>query len=352
MTRFRPYAVPLLIAAVSCTTSETMTSPEMRDPIAREARVTGTVNYAATDLGTLPGDERSNAWAVNNAGSVAVSSSDYPSTGGIVNRWYIQTGAARTFLPNALINALSSGSTTDVVGWDVQGEKWAYSVSSGFSAPTALPGYPRAVNDLGHVAGETSGGASIIMPDGSVITQANPDPAMYSSTEARDINNSDDIVIIYQDNYVTTPDRGYLRLADGTMIEFAPLAGHVSTYARGVSERIDGKVYVAGISDDDNGNYNAVRWTVDVATHAIVGTEVGGASSYSTAMSDDGMIVGAIYGSTATPFVWKRGGAITALKAPKGLSDAAPRGVSGNGRYIAGDGQKGQYRRAILWTAQ
>ncbi|HEX6574869.1 MAG TPA: hypothetical protein VF042_07835 [Gemmatimonadaceae bacterium] len=342
--------VPLLVLAMSaCTSSETITSPEMSVPVAREARVVSTVNYSGVDLGTLPGDEESIAWSVNDAGTVAVQSTDLPSTGGRVGRWYVQTGTVRTML-NAAIRALSGGY---VVGYtDGSGQRWTYSVAGGFSAAAALAVSPRNVNDLGDAVGETADGAGIVQLDGTVITVPNPDPSLYAFTEARDINNPGDIVISYLDSYSPTPDRGYLRMADGTMIEFNPLAGHNSTYVRGVSQRIDGKIYVAGMSDDDNGKYNAVRWTVDVATHAITATEVGSAGTYSVAMTDDGTVVGVIAGSNTSAFVWKRGGSITSLKTPKGLSSGRPWGVSGNGKYIAGDGVKGSYHHAILWTAQ
>jgi hypothetical protein len=288
---------------------------------------------------------------VNDAGMIAMSSTDFPSSGGRVGRWYIQTGSTRT-MHDAGIYDISNGAAAYVVGYNGNGARWTYSLSTGFSAGAVLPGIPAAVNDLGNAVGVTPDGAAIMRVDGTTITQANPNPSAFTNTQAEEINSSDDIVITYQDSYAATPDRGYLRTADGVMIEFSPLAGHNSTYVRGVSDRIDGKIYVAGISDDDNGKFNAIRWTVDVATHSITSTEVGAPGTYSVGMSGDGMVVGVISGQNATPFVWKRGGSVTALKAPKGLSNAVPRGVSANGRYIVGDGAKGSYRRAILWTAQ
>jgi hypothetical protein len=165
------------------------------------------------------------------------------------------------------------------------------------------------------------------------------------------VNNSGDAAVTFIGES-GRPDRGYLRTADGILTEFSPLAGHRSTYARGVSEQIGGKLYVAGISDDDNGRYNAVRWTVDVATRAVTAIEVGGAGTYCVAMANDGAAVGVISGSNTSGFVWKRGGTITALKPPKGSGSGRVWGVSSNGRHISGDARFGSYRRAVLWTEQ
>jgi hypothetical protein len=220
-------------------------------------------------------------------------------------------------LDNGSISALSSGPTTYVIGIrNGEGSRWTYSSSTGFSVATAFPaingnpGQPWSTNDLGDAFGESGGDAAIWKLDGTVITIPNVNPSLYTHVEARDVNNSGDAALSYMDGYTVTPDRGYLRTADGVMLELTPLAGHTSTYARGVSEQIGGKLYVAGISDDDNGHYNAIRWTVDVATHSVVATEVGASGTYSMAISNDGMVVGVISGSSTGGFFWKRGEAL------------------------------------------
>jgi len=352
MSHIRPTPL-LLIAIAACTSSETITSPEA-SLATREARAVPVTSYSATDLGTLPGDEESLAWAVNDAGSIAMQSNDLPASGGRFARWYMKTGNLISMLDNGGMRAVSGGSTTYVIGTlSNTGSRRTYSTASGFSEPTPLAGYARAVNELGDAVGETAEGAAIMKIDGSTIVIPNPDPSAYPYVEARDINNAGDIVISYQDGYQATPDRGHLRTAEGVTIEFAPLSGHNSTYVRGLSQRIAGKLYVAGISDDDNGHYNAIRWTVDLATNAIVATEVGSAGSYKSGMSDDGMVIGTTTGSSAGAFVWKRGESMIALKTPKGLNEGRVFGVSGNGRYVVGAATRsGSYPRAVLWTAQ
>ena len=137
------------------------------------------------------------------------------------------------------------------------------------------------------------------------------------------------------------------------MTELPPLAGHVSTIARGVSDVIAGSIYVAGTSDDRNGNYRAVRWTIDVASHSITATQVLADRSYSSAMADDGTIAGDISANSGTTgFVWKTSNSLITLKVPKGSSSGSTTSISGNGRYVGGSAKYGGYKKAVYWTAQ
>jgi len=347
----------LAVAALcACTNPERLTSPHVDGLQVLDAKGIAPASYTPTDLGTYPGDTEAFAWAVNDAGSVVVMSRLYPSTGGIIAHWYMRTGSIVSNLDSGVINGISGGATTYVAGAISTAVRWTYSTSTGFSAPTALPhinGLSErglAVNDLGDVAGG-SGQAGIWLANGTNIEVTNPNTALYRQSEARDINNSTDAAISFLGT-IGNPDRGYARMADGTMIELPPLSAQRSTYADGVSERIAGRIYVAGTSDDDNGKYNAVRWTIDVATHSIVETAVVPALSYSKAMADDGTLAGIQAGSNSAPFVWKVGGAVAILKTPKGSTSGRVWEISGNGHYVAGDAKFGSYRRAILWTAQ
>ena len=167
----------------------------------------------------------------------------------------------------------------------------------------------------------------------------------------RDLNNRGDIAIFMADNNLNH-HRGYLRTAEGAMILLPPLAGHVSSIARGVSELINGVVYVAGTSDDRQGNYRAVRWTVDVSTHAIIATQVRSERSYSADMADDGTIVGDLAASAGTtPFVWQTNNTTVTLKAPKGLNSPSAWSISDNGRYVSGQAKSGGYGKPVYWAA-
>ena len=357
-----PVRILLPFALAACSSPERLVTPDTESLSISSAKAAPAPAYVAADLGILPGDHEGYAWAVSNSGNVVVQSINYPANGGPgTARWYVKTGSSIWGLDSGIIRAISSGSPTYVMTSTPRGYLHTFSAASGFSAPLILgpinehTGNAGAVNDLGVSAGAvgwydgTQGvnEAAVWNADGTGFSI--PNPGSFAYGEARDINNSGDIAIEYNGRSVI-PDRGYLRTADGTMIEFLPLAGHRSTYVRGVSERINGKIYVAGISDDDNGRYSTVRWAVDAVNGGIT-AEIGQAQSYSMAMADDGAIVGVISGASTSGFIWKRGSTTTSLKPPKGSGSGRVWGVSGDGRHIAGDAKFGSYRRPVLWTA-
>jgi hypothetical protein len=205
------------------------------------------------------------------------------------------------------------------------------------------------------IEGGSASDAIIWSADGTGIAIPNPKPDSIRMGNGRDINNAGDVAISYNGALNTgvgmaRPDVGYIRTADGVMIELLAIPGHRSTYVYGLSERIGGIIYVAGTSDDDAGSYNAVRWTIDVAAHAVVAANVAPVLSYSEAIADNGTLVGVLAGSSQSGFVWTVGGSVQSLKTPKSGTSGRVWGISGNGRYIAGDAKFGSYRHAVLWT--
>ncbi len=361
--------VLVAIALNACTDSQRITSPA--DDLAvsyAKAPPGGTSAYTPADLGVLPGDQESYAWSANDAGYVVVQSNQYPSTGLAVGHWYVKSGSTITrFTPNSTLSGISNGTTPFILSGRT---RWTFNPSSGFTNPLTLDSLygsqagARAVNELGMSTGTVSyvvdgvsrSDAVIWNADGTGMAIPNPKPDSIRMGGGRDINNSGDVVISYNGALnpgvgMARPDRGYIRVADGAMIELLPMPGQRSTYAYGVSERVGGIIYVAGTSDDDNGSYNAVRWTIDVATHAVVAATVVPGLSYSEAIADNGALVGVLAGSSQSGFVWPVGGSVQALKTPKSGTAGRVWGISGNGRYIAGDAKFGSYRHAVLWTA-
>ncbi len=349
-----------LIAA--CTESETLTSPPNESLAVREAKAVASAPYAATDLGTM-GQKESFAWAVNNQGSVVFEAREYPSSGGTIGHNYVRTGSTTHALASGgNIRGIGSGSTVYLVGYvEPNSVRWSYSTSTGFSAPqplAAIDGYTaiaRAINDLGDVSGTVGYGngarAAIWNLDGSTVTIPNPGTTAWTSLAARDINNSGDVGVTYSGGNVN-PDRAYVRTSDGVMIELLPLPNHRSTYVRGVSDRIGGFVYAGGTSDDDNGRFNAVRWKIDLVTHTVTEIVVAYEGTNGLAMANDGTLAGNKEGNNGSAFVWKVDGSVETLKLPKGLSNGRVWGISGDGRYVAGDGKSGSYHRGVLWSAQ
>ena len=368
----RPKLVRLAFVAIAlaaCTDSQRITS--LVDDVAvsyAKAPPGGASAYTATDLGVLPGDQESYGWTANDAGYVVIQSNYYPPAGPGQGHWYIRSGSSITRFNSGTLSGMSNGQTAFVLSGRT---RWTFSPSTGFSNPLALDslyGYAAgagAVNELGMatgsvsyaIAGGSSSDAVIWNADGTGIAIPNPKPDSIRMGGGRDINNAGDVVISYYGALnpgvgMARPDLGYIRTADGAMIELTPLAGHRSTYAYGVSERIGGIIYVAGTSDDDTGgSYNAVRWTVDVGTHAVVAASVVPGLSYSEGIADNGTVVGMFAGSSQGGFVWPVGGSVQGLKTPKSGTSGRTWGISGNGRYIAGDAKFGSYRRAVLWTA-
>ena len=343
-----------IVAAVALACGrQDITVPDPSLPI-REGRA-NTPGYAVTELGTLPGDVESYAWAASSSGYIAVQSIYFSSTSPRSARWYVSANGQNTMLNN-IIYGFSDGVTAYVTGI-LNGSTaavWTFNPSSGFSSATTFdpPGAEaRAVNSQGDITG-SNGDAVIWKTGGTQIVIPNVDPSLYSLGTGMDINNTGDVAIQFWDNTAPQVHRGYLRTADGTMIELTPLAGQLSTLARGVSEIIDGKIYVAGTSDDRNGNYNAVRWIVDAASHAIIATQSLSDRSNSNGMADDGTIAGDLQtAGGSTGFVWKMDGTLTTLKTPKGSSSGSTRSISGNGKYVAGSARYGSYRKAVFWTA-
>ena len=357
-------AASLLISVAAailggCSTNETVVAP--RDPAeleVHEARSTST-SYTVTQIALLPGDREGFAWKVNNSGHVVVQSNYLPPSGGLrQGHWFVRANGRNHMVPT-VVQAISSGPLTYLVGSDgYEPLRWTFDPNTGVSEQTVLDvsgsGYAWGVNDNGDVtgwAGNAAGGedAAIWMIDGARILVPNVDPSLYEGVEGRDINGAGDAVIQFHDN--SGLHRGYVRIAGGTPVELSPLTGHVSTLVRGISEPVSGKVYVAGTSDDRNGNYRAVRWTIDRTNGAIIAREVMSERSYSNAMADDGTIAGDISGSgNTTAFIWNLT-SVTMLKTPKGSNSGRAQGISGDGKHVAGDAVSGGYRIPIYWTA-
>ena len=361
----RPWtsSIVFIIAVLAaCSAPERLSSPSAGTLQVTDAKVVSSAAYSPADLGLLAGDHESYGWSVNDAGYVIIQSNLYTTTGTQIEpHWYIKSGSTITRFPEPSSRSIGGGATA-FVGTTIGGAepaRWTFTPSGGFSNRVPLDtvggygGGPFSFNAAGDAIG---GGVVIWKVDGTTIAVSNPDPSSYYSSQGKDINESGDAVMNYYGIYTpgvsVLPDRGYLRLADGSMIAIPPLGGDRSTYVYGVSERIDGLVYVAAVSDRDDGYFKAMRVAIDVASHAIVGVEIGSAQTTPEGMSDDGTIAGTIHNNSLSAYVWKRGGAMTTLKVPKSGSSPRVWRMSGNGRYIAGDAKFGTYRHAVLWSAQ
>lgn len=356
--RLSPNACVIAVVAllVACT-PEKVTAPVASEALSVRAARGATSSYAVTEIGTLPGDVESYAFEVNNAGQLVVQSQYFSMSEPRTARWYIRSGGQNTMFTGGVINSIGNASVTRVGGGNgTVPMVWTFDPSTGFSAATeldysgALSGIVQAVNEAGDAAGSVGSDAAIWKSDGTRIVIPNVNAAVFESGSVRDINNSGDAVIQYHDN--SGLHRGYLRTSDGVMIELPPGGSQSSSLVRGVSEVIDGKIFVAGTVDDRTGNYWAAKWTINHAGHYVMSRHGLADRSYSNAMADDGTIVGDISGSASTTaFVWTNSSLIL-LKTPKGSNSGRTWSVSANGKYISGDARYGGgYRKAVYWSA-
>ena len=348
---------------LSACQSEEVTSPlDPSDLTVRAAKATAS-GYTPIEIPMVAGDLYAYAPLVNNSGHVVVSSTYTGSTGQSQGRWFIRSGSQNFYFEGGPIYDLSNGAST-YIGTAASGTDgnflpalWIFNTSTSFSGPSILDYAPgsggsvHAVGDAGQAAGTVTGGGAIWNTDGTRIDVANVDPAVFEAILAKDINNTGDALFEMHDNTLNH-NRAYLRTSDGTMILLPPLTGHVASRGSEVSEIVNGVLYVAGTSDDRQGNYRAVRWVVEVATRTLVATHSRSDRSSSSGIADDGTVVGDIAGGSNTPFVWRTNNTTVTLKAPKGLTSPTAWSISGNGRYISGRAQSGSYGRAVYWVSQ
>ena len=268
-----------------------------------------------SDLGV-----RSSASAVSNAYPLYVGGSiDDPGVGGRPVRWTIDTSGS----PPGLSHEFLSEVCGSVVG----------------------------VNDHGDAVGKEGvmfGTPMIWHAGGSVTVIGPPAGYVFEGGTARDINNARLVVLsFYGEDY----DRGFLRLADGTLIELPPQPDDVSSYAAGISEvREDGSVLVAGTTWKSESVFNPIRWTVDASSGEILSTWRISDNGSSASTSDSGELAGAFENRWRDrPAIWTEAASVQ-LPLPKGSTGGNTQAISPNGRYAAGRADRTQGSRALLWT--
>jgi hypothetical protein len=363
MKTFRSFlAASFAAVLLAACQGEEVTSPIAEsDPGLRAAKATAP-GYTPVEIPLLPGDVEGYAPTVNNSGQLGVWSAYVSMNEPRRGRWFVRAGS-QNFLFNSVIYDLSNSPNARIPSLELSPDGyglptvWTFSESAGFSGPEILDyspgngGTAQVVNNVGQTAGTTQSGGAVWNADGTRTEVPNPDPSLFESTQMRDINSRADIAITMWDND-RNHHRGYVRLADGAMILLPPVGAHVSSLARGVSEVVDGKLFVAGTTDDRQGNYRAVRWTVDIAAQAIVATQVRSDRSYSMDMADDGTITGDLAATSGTTaFVWRPNNTTVTLKAPKGLSSPSAYAISDNGKYISGQAKSGGYGKPVYWVS-
>jgi len=321
------------------------------------ARPSTTPAYTATDIGALF-DGRSQANGVNDAGEVV---GELSSAAGF--QAFAIIAGVPTLLPgDGRASGISNSTPRYIVGFSgAPSRPVLWTVTGGTSSGPTL---------LAVLADETSGEALGVNDAGAAVGRAGPRAAMWSVTgvrtsvpppgglgfvrgEGRDINNAGHAVFVFFDGTSElAAARGYVRLASGQLVELPPLPGDVTTFANNLSEVVNNVVYVAGTTQAGQSVFRGVRWTVDVTTGAILGTEVRSENAHALDVSNAGATVGFLDAARSlktSAFLW-RGSELLSLKPPKGGNNAHAWAMSPSGAFVVGDAVFGTTRHAVLWT--
>jgi len=340
-----------LVALAAACTGDIPSAAAPADPALAKGGPSASAAYTVLDVGALLPGTSSEARAVNDTGDVVgfyVSGSTYPYA--VVSGSPVTLGGGTGWAVG-----ISNGSPVYVVGHVGLGDfnvpaRWSLADPT---QPTYLPlaagetfGFAKDVNDAGDAVGSVNSKAAMWLANGTRIPIATP--AGFATGEGRGIDNAGLAVFQFT---AQASDRGYVRLASGTLIQMPPVGTDVLSYVNDVSEVANGLVYVAGSTNSGARVSRAVRWTVDAATGAIVATTVlATTGSHGLGVSDAGGIAGFFDTEGAQriePFLW-RGTNVLKLAPPKGTRDALAWAFSRNGRYVAGYAHSAG--RALRWT--
>jgi len=327
---------------------------------AKGAPKTSGASWVVSDLGLLPGDRAATAHDVNDEGYVVGTSEGVTGLG----RGFLFDGTSMIPLTDAGVFSsagavsnsyplLYAGGWIDDPGVGSRPVRWTIdtsvsppSITHTFVSPSW--GVVSGVNDSGDTAGREGATPMIWRAGGTETASSAPAGQAFESGTARDINNAGLVVLSF---YGQDHDRGFLRLANGTLIELPPQPGDVSSYAAGISEvLVDGSVYVAGTTWRSENVFHPVRWTVDASSGGILSTWSISDNGSSGSTSDTGELAGAFENRWRDrPAIWTEAASVQ-LSLPRGISGGDARAISPDGRHAAGRGERAQGFRAVLWT--
>jgi hypothetical protein len=313
--------------------------------------------YTVLNIHALLQATQSEAQGVNDAGEVVGFYFSPSPTGSTVYPFALVSGAPVTLGggPGAAYG-ISNGSPAYVAGSSNSlPARWSLADPT---QPTLLPlaagetfGTADAVNDAGDAVGRVGPSAAAMwLADGTRIPIATP--AGFARGEGRGIDNAGLAVFQYLTSLGGSGDRGYVRLASGTLIELPPVGADVSSYVNDIAEVTGGLVYVSGStsSSSSESSARAVRWTVDAASGAIIASSVVTTTgSHGLGVSQAGGIAGFSENRSllSDAFLW-RGPNVLKLAPPKGIRDARAWAISRSGQYVAGHARTGG--GALRWT--
>jgi probable HAF family extracellular repeat protein len=325
--------------------------------------------YTSQTIGALSGDDASDAWGVNQQGRV-------------VGRSYkVGVGASRAFywkdgqisdLSSSLSTkseafAISSGATEYAVGYEIVGGKqhaviWLSPPASTHDTLDSNSGcIAVGINEAGTYAVGSCGLSGVIWElnvAGYPRTNISLPPTFYSD-DPWDINNGAVVAgTLTGDAAHSYLSVGYVRLpVTGELIFLSHYIGDVESFAYGVSEIVDGKVFVAGTTRAAAGGDRAIRWTVDLARKTV--TSVVYNNGFAEGVNNNGDVAGTTNSKSGTrggiiqTATLYRSGSSIALKAPSGGSESSSRALAGEATaYVVGTAKIGSKWVAARWVVK
>jgi probable HAF family extracellular repeat protein len=266
-------------------------------------------SYVVDDLGVLPGDDSSVAWAINENGDVV--------------GWSMGPAGTRAFL---------------------------YTTTGGMVALSALPGRPRSlardINDAGVIVGSANAGGTdlghaVRWSGGSVRDLGALGTGSFS--EAWGINNLGEVVgWSYSDGgNGLTGVHGFIYSDAAGLVDLTPESD------TGYAEDINDAGQVTGYRTASGGVYHAFRW--QEGAFADLGVLSGMAHSFGWAINESGQVAGSsssASGNTERLFRFTDGAGLENLGGT-GEHNVAW-GISASGEVVGTRGQSG--KRAVLFT--
>ena len=342
---------------------DTTPGSSSEQPVAKGGPRATAAGWTVLDLGLLTGAGASSASDVNDDGFVVGTSGERVEQ----ERAFLFDGVSVMPLTDVGVRSgarsVSGGHPLYVVGSiddPAVGDRpvrWTIDASS--SPPllahqflSADCGVAVGVNYSGDVVGKEgvlSFGTPVIWHAGGSRTVIDaPAGHAFDGGTARDINNAGLVAVSF---YGQDYDRGFVRLANGRLVELPPQPGDESSYAGGIGEvRADGSVYVAGTTRQSELVFHAVRWTVDASSGEILSTWRIDDNGSSGSTSDSGELAGGLENRWRNrPVIWTVA-ASTQLPLPRGTQGGFAQAISPNGRHAAGAADRTQGSKALLWT--
>ena len=276
-----------------------------------------TAGGGMVDLGTLAGDWKSSATAVNNNGQVV-------------------------------------GESDNVVSGDSHAFSWT--AAGGMVDLGTLPGgnysYAYAVNDSGQVvgsAGTASGPHAFSWTAAGGMVDLGVLGTNHFDVTAKAVNRGGEVVGDASYDYPMSQTHAFSWTAAGGMVDLGTLPGGSDSYAYAVN----GSGQVVGSADSDSQyTQHAFSWTA-LGGMVDLGTLPGGTYSDASAVNDSGQVVGSadIAGGVTHAFSWTAAGGMVDLGTLPGGSYSSAVAVNGSGLVVGSADIAGGVTHAFSWTA-